>query len=87
MMLLAGIGAIELGMLGVAAVAVFLLTSFTSQRWLWALGLVGCVALAVVTTPADPVSTLLVAVPCCGLYALSAFAWKAKGKTPQAARD
>ena len=87
MTLLAGIGAFELGILGLAAVAVLVVTAFTSKRWLWAVGLVGCIALAAASTPADPLSMLLVGVPCCGLYALSAFAWNANGKISEPARE
>jgi Sec-independent protein secretion pathway component TatC len=87
MTLLAGIGAIELGILVSVAAVVLVVTSFTSKRWLWASGLVGCVAFAVAVTPADPMSTLLFAVPCCGLYVLSAFAWNATGKMSEPARQ
>lgn len=85
MTLFASVGVLELGILGVVAVAVLLVTSFTSKCWLWAVGLIGCIVLAVAITPADPWSTLIVGVPCCGLYALSAFAWSANGKMSEPA--
>ena len=75
MMTPGGIGITELMLVAIVAVGTFLITKFTSRRWLWACGLVGCVVVAAANTPADPISTILIAVQFCGLYLLSAFAW------------
>ena len=75
-----GIGTFELLLLAVVAGGILLITLFTSRRWLWSCGLVGCVAVAVANTPADPVSTIVVALQLCALYFLSAFAWNVVGR-------
>jgi len=38
------------------------------RPWLW--GIPVQVAVISICTPADPVSTLMIALPCCGMYAL-----------------
>lgn len=85
MMTIGGIGFFELLLLAVVASGVFLIARFTSRRWLWSCGLVGCVAVAAVNTPADPLSTVIVAVQFCGLYVLSAFAWHNRGEVARPA--
>lgn len=75
-----GVGIHELMLLAIVAGGVLTITFFTTRRWLWSCGLVGCVLVAVANTPADPVSTIIVAVQLCGLYLLSAFTWNVTGK-------
>lgn len=78
-----GIGYNELLLLvGVAGVA-FFITAMTTRRWLWTVGLVGCVAVGVINTPADPMSAIILATQCCGMYLLSGFAWNI-GRDPRA---
>lgn len=86
MMFIGGIGVLELGILGIAAICALVFARRTAQRW-WALGLVACVAVAIINTPADPLSTFVVAAQCCGLYVLSAYAWHGSAKTTRPARE
>lgn len=83
MAFITGIGFLELALLGLTVVAATLVAYRTSRRW-WVAGFVACVAVAILNTPADPLSTLIVAVQCCTLYGFSAFAWRATGKTADA---
>ena len=74
-MMMGTIGVLELALLAVVTIGACLLAHFVTKRWLWVLGLVACVAAAIVNTPADVVSTLIVSSQVCGLYILSAWAW------------
>ena len=76
-MMMGSIGVLELALLAAVTVGACLVACFVTKRWLWALGLVACVATAIVNTPADPLSTLIVGSQVCGLYILSAWAWSA----------
>ena len=40
----------------------------------WRVGLLMCLVIAMLCTPADPVSMLLFAVPLCGIYAMGMIA-------------
>ncbi len=71
------IGTLELALLAIVAIGAWPITYMVTKRWLWALGFVACVGMAIVNTPADPVSTLIVSSQACGLYVLSAWAWNA----------
>lgn len=75
--MMGNIGVLELALLAIVAVGACLTAHFVTKRWMWALGLIACVATAIVNTPADPVSTLIVSSQVCGLYILSAWAWNA----------
>ena len=49
-----------------------IVAAFTARRCRrpWLLGIPVQVAVISICTPADPVSTLMIALPCCGMYAL-----------------
>lgn len=76
-MIMGSIGIVELGLLAVVAIGACLLTHFVTKRWLWAVGFVACFIVATINTPSDVVSTLIVGTQCCGLYVVSAWAWRA----------
>ena len=57
------IGPAELSLLAFLVVIGLLLTAFLRQAGPWLLGIVTCFAIAMVVTPADPVSMRSVAVP------------------------
>ncbi len=76
-MMIGSLGTLELALLAIVTIGVCLITQLVTKRWLWALGLVACMGIAIVNTPADPISTLIVGVPACSLYILSAWAWQA----------
>ena len=63
------IGAIELAVVIVALGLVLLLGRTAQRRWLF--GIPAMFAVAALTTPSDPVSQLLVAVPCSLIYAVA----------------
>ena len=75
--MMGAISVLVLALLAVVTIGACLVAHFLTRRWLWALGLVACVAVAIVNTPADPVSTLMVGWQVCGLYILSAWSWSA----------
>ncbi|MCA9122080.1 MAG: hypothetical protein H6822_12410 [Planctomycetaceae bacterium] len=79
-MMIGSIGIIELLLLAIATTAVVSLTHFVTKRWEWALGLLACIAMAIVNTPSDVVSTLILGSQACGLYILSAWAWGVFGR-------
>lgn len=85
-MMMGTIGALELALLAIVTIGACMITQFVTKRWLWALGFVACVAMAIVNTPADPISTLIVSSQACGLYILSAWAWNAFGRDPVIAK-
>ena len=58
---------------GLLIVAVFAPLLFT---WPWMAGLAACFAIAMVLTPADPQSVLIVAVPLSAFYLLGVLFWK-----------
>jgi Sec-independent protein secretion pathway component TatC len=60
---LLSIGWVELLMVATLSVAFVLLRACSRPRHGWLLGVPLCLAIAAVVTPADPVSTLIVAVP------------------------
>lgn len=85
-MMMGNIGVLELVLLAAVTIGACLVAHFVTRRWLWALGLVACVATAIVNTPADPLSTLIVSSQVCGLYILSAWAWNSFGRDPVIAK-
>jgi Sec-independent protein secretion pathway component TatC len=62
------VGVLEVVLIVISAALATFLTQRCHRPWL--LGIPVQVAVISVCTPADPVSTLLIAVPCCGVYAL-----------------
>ena len=56
------IGVVEFGLIGSAAITTLLLRVFRLQLWPTCAVATGCLAVAACLTPADPVSTLLMAV-------------------------
>ena len=85
-MMMGSIGVLELAVLASVTIGACLLAHFVTKRWLWALGLVACVAVAIGNTPADPASTLIVSSQVGGLYILSAWAWSRFGRSAVAAK-
>jgi hypothetical protein len=75
------IGPIELLVVGVGTVYILLLTVLSRGWWAWVLGLIPCFVAAVLLTPPDPLSMLLVGVPLCVLYTVAVFAWRARRKS------
>lgn len=71
-----GVGPLELPLLLLATLAAVVLGLVVKNRWAWILGLLVCVGCAVLLTPPDPLSTMVVAVFLCGIYALTVFMWK-----------
>ncbi len=76
------IGPIELLVVTSAAAYLVLITALSRARWAWALGLVACLVVAAVFTPADPLSMLMVGVPLCLAYTIAAFARRAGRENP-----
>jgi Sec-independent protein secretion pathway component TatC len=76
------IGWVELILLVVVAVPILLVGVLTRHRWV--LGVIGCVAVAVVATPPDVMTTLLLALPLSAVYVVAALVWLAwrKRRTP-----
>jgi Sec-independent protein secretion pathway component TatC len=60
------IGALEIALLLVTAIVTVWVAMRTSRSWLN--GIIAFAAIAMLTSPADPVSMLLIAVPCCTIY-------------------
>jgi Sec-independent protein secretion pathway component TatC len=63
------IGPIELALVLLVAGCVVLAVAVTKRRWL--LGLPAFFVVGMICSPADPASTLLIAVPCCCIYAFA----------------
>ena len=61
-----GIGVTEIGLLLVTATVTLWLARRTSRSWLT--GIIPLAAVAMLTSPADPLSMLLIAMPCCTIY-------------------
>lgn len=78
----ASIGPAELLTLAIAAVYLMLITALSRYRWSWVLGAIACMAAAMLFTPADPASMMLVAGPLCAAYTILVFARKAGQKDP-----
>ena len=57
------IGAFEIALLLVTVIVTVWVAMRTSRSWLN--GIIALTVVAVLTSPADPVSMLLIAVPCC----------------------
>lgn len=76
------VGPAEVLILAVATIYLLLVTWLSRNRWSWALGLIACIVVAVLLTPADLLSTLLVVVPLCVIYTIAVLAWKAGRKDP-----
>ncbi|MEE8450705.1 MAG: hypothetical protein V3R99_02290, partial [Thermoguttaceae bacterium] len=67
---------------------VLLAVAINRNLWPWILGYVVCAAVAVFCTPADPASTLIVAVPLCFVYTLILILWRRGSRSrPQPAPD
>ena len=69
------VGVVELALLGIVALAVVPLAVLTCHRWL--LGFVACFAVAVVATPPDVVTTLILGVPLSAVYGVVGLVWLA----------
>lgn len=65
------IGILEVGLL-VSAVVPAVAVAVWKRNWRW-LGLPGFFVVAALFSPADPASTLLIAVPSCCLYGLALY--------------
>ena len=76
-----GIGIVELVLFLFVTACVLVGVVLTKRRWL--LGLPALFVVAMVFSPADPASTLLIAVPCCCIYSLALL--KSKPANGQAA--
>ncbi|MDA1163728.1 MAG: hypothetical protein O3B13_11555 [Planctomycetota bacterium] len=62
------VGVLEVGLIVISAVSATFLARRSHRPWL--LGIPVQVAVISICTPADPVSTLMIALPCCVMYAL-----------------
>lgn len=60
------IGALEVSLLVVTAFVSLRVASRTSRSWVN--GIIALAAVAMLTSPADPLSMLIIAVPCCTIY-------------------
>jgi len=70
------VGPVELLLLaGLGGLAIFVAVC-AGNRSSWILGVMLCGVIAMVVTPADPVSMLIVLVPLCCVYALALLAWR-----------
>jgi len=65
-----------------ACIYALVLTLLSNGRGSWVFGFVACLAAAMFFTPADPLSTLLVAAPLCLLYTIAVLAWRAPRQKP-----
>ena len=64
-----GIGFVELALFFLVTACVVVAVKLTKRRWLF--GLPAFFVVAMACSPADPASTLLIAVPCCCIYTLA----------------
>lgn len=66
-----GIGVNELVLLLLVTASALVGVKLTKRRWL--LGLPAMFVVAILFSPADPLSTLLIALPCCCIYSFALF--------------
>jgi len=78
-----GIGPAEFLVLAVLTGVALLSLMISRRRWRWVLGCVACFVVAMLLTPADPISTAFVAVVLCVVYTLCAMLWRNPHKRPQ----
>ena len=67
-----GIGILEIALLFIVTACVAVAVVMTKRRWL--LGLPVYFVIATLCSPADPLSTVLIAVPCCLVYVFALLA-------------